>query len=81
MDEWKYLDNFLRRFNKVFLERTALANERARLEDENAELKGILKQYLDSLSITQVRSLRISRLFSFSSIFFFFPFFCFLQSF
>lgn len=51
VEEHRYLDNFFKRLNKVLLERNALANERSRLEEENDELKRILKAYLDGISV------------------------------
>ncbi|KAK9816665.1 hypothetical protein WJX72_003464 [[Myrmecia] bisecta] len=47
-----YLDNFFKRYNKVFLDKTAIDRERARLEQENGELRRLLKQYLDGISVT-----------------------------
>ena len=49
--EWNYLDSFFRRTNKVAIDNMALEGERGRLEKENADLKAILKQYLDSISV------------------------------
>lgn len=49
--EWNYLDSFFRRTNKVAMDNMALESERERLEKENADLKAILKQYLDGISV------------------------------
>jgi dynein regulatory complex subunit 2 len=49
--EWDYTENFFRRTNKVAMDNMALENERARLEKENADLRAILKQYLDGISV------------------------------
>ncbi len=49
--EWDYLGNFFRKVNKVTLDKLALERERARLEQENSDLRTILKQYLDGISV------------------------------
>eukprot|EP00898_Chlorokybus_atmophyticus_P001718 jgi/Chlat1/2547/Chrsp175S00145 len=41
VEEWDYLNNFFKRYNK----------EQARLLKENADLRQILKQYLDGISV------------------------------
>ncbi|CAH8543206.1 unnamed protein product [Heterobilharzia americana] len=45
------LEMFWRRFNKVQLDRLAIAKEHNMLEQENLQLKLLLKQYLDGISI------------------------------
>jgi hypothetical protein len=49
----RYLDNFFKRYNKVLIDKTAVAREAARLEQENGDLRTILKQYLDGISINE----------------------------
>jgi Sperm tail C-terminal domain len=49
--EWDALAGFHRRFNKALLDRTAVAREAARLRRENGDLRTILKQYLDGISV------------------------------
>jgi len=42
---------FFKRFNKALLDKTAIDKEKTRLEKENADLRSILKQYLDGISV------------------------------
>lgn len=42
---------FFKRFNKALLDKTAIDKERSRLQKENADLRSILKQYLDGISV------------------------------
>jgi len=51
VDRWSLMDNFLRKYNAVLLDREAIKCERARLSRENADLRSILKQYLDGISV------------------------------
>ena len=51
--EWNYLDRFYRRYNKVLLDKLAIAKEKERLERENHDLQAILKQYLDGISVNE----------------------------
>ncbi|PNW74416.1 hypothetical protein CHLRE_13g607750v5 [Chlamydomonas reinhardtii] len=51
VDEWDYLNCFFRRYNKALLDKTAIDKEKSRLERENADLRSILKQYLDGISV------------------------------
>ena len=51
VQEWCHLDNFLRKFNKVLLDKLAIERERERLERENSDLQTILKQYFDGVSV------------------------------
>mmetsp|Transcript_36392 Transcript_36392/g.107967 ORF Transcript_36392/g.107967 Transcript_36392/m.107967 type:complete len:517 (-) Transcript_36392:77-1627(-) len=51
VEEWDYLGNFFQRYNKVLLDATAMQRERGRLAAENADLRSILKQYLDGISV------------------------------
>ncbi|KAL6760063.1 flagellar associated protein [Haematococcus lacustris] len=51
VEEWDYLNRFFRRYNKALLDKTAIDREKSRLEKENADLRSILKQYLDGISV------------------------------
>ena len=51
VEEWDYLNRFFKRFNKALLDKTAIDKEKSRLEKENADLRSILKQYLDGISV------------------------------
>eukprot|EP00811_Abedinium_folium_P029991 NODE_4767_length_1850_cov_8.384214.p1 GENE.NODE_4767_length_1850_cov_8.384214~~NODE_4767_length_1850_cov_8.384214.p1 ORF type:complete len:513 (-),score=180.85 NODE_4767_length_1850_cov_8.384214:312-1775(-) len=51
IDEWTYLDNFFKRYNKVKLDHLAIEQEHQRLQKENLQLKSILKQFLDGVSV------------------------------
>jgi len=51
VEEWDALNCFFRRFNKGVLDKAAIDKERLRLEKENADLRSILKQYLDGISV------------------------------
>ncbi|KAH8091501.1 hypothetical protein JL720_5808 [Aureococcus anophagefferens] len=51
VQEWCHLDNFLRKYNKVLLDKLAIERERERLEAENGDLQTILKQYFDGVSV------------------------------
>ncbi|CEM25867.1 unnamed protein product [Vitrella brassicaformis CCMP3155] len=53
VDEWSYLDTFLKRYNKVMLDKLAIDKETSRLEQENHQLKSILKQFLDGVSVSE----------------------------
>lgn len=53
IDEWTYLDNFFKRFNKVKLDHLAIEREGERLGKENAQLRSILKQFLDGVSVNE----------------------------
>ncbi|DBA85017.1 TPA: Para-hydroxybenzoate--polyprenyltransferase, mitochondrial precursor (PHB:polyprenyltransferase), variant 2 [Trebouxia sp. C0005] len=53
VSEWDYLNNFFKRFNKAFLDKAAVDKERARLAAENADLRTILQQYLDGISVNE----------------------------
>lgn len=53
IDEWTYLDTFFKRFNKVKLDSLAIDKEKQRLEKENVQLRSILKQFLDGVSVNQ----------------------------
>jgi len=49
---WHALDQFYKRYNKVLLDKIAIGAEKKRLQAENADLKALLKQYLDGVAIT-----------------------------
>ncbi|GMH33964.1 hypothetical protein BSKO_01798 [Bryopsis sp. KO-2023] len=51
VEEWDYLNNFFKKFNKVMLDKGAIDKERDRLKRENTDLRAILKQYLDGISV------------------------------
>jgi len=53
IDEWTYLDNFFKRFNKVKLDHLAIDQEGKRLQKENVQLRSILKQFLDGVSVNE----------------------------
>ena len=48
---WSHLENFLKKYNKVLLDKLAIERERERLEKENSDLQSILKQYFDGVSV------------------------------
>ncbi|XP_078680294.1 dynein regulatory complex subunit 2-like [Branchiostoma floridae x Branchiostoma belcheri] len=51
MHEYVSLENFWKRYNKVLLDKLALEKERAGLMTENNQLRTLLKQYLDGISV------------------------------
>lgn len=51
--EWGHLENFHKKFNKVLLDKLAIAEEKKRLAKENGDLRSILKQYLDGIAVTE----------------------------
>lgn len=53
VDTYDAMDNFWKRYNKVLLDKLAVDRERQMLEAENLELRAILKQYLDGLSVNE----------------------------
>jgi len=53
VDEWTYLDLFFKRFNKVKLDYLAIEKEKQRLGKENVQLRSILKQFLDGVSVNE----------------------------
>jgi len=52
VDEWGLLDNFYKKYNRVLLDKLAVAQEKKRLQSENAALRQLLQQYLDGVAIT-----------------------------
>lgn len=53
VEEWDYLNNFFKRYNKVLLDEQAIERERDQLKRENTDLRSILKQYLDGISVNE----------------------------
>lgn len=53
VDEHHALDLFWKRFNKVLLDRAAIEKERDDAAAENERLRGMLKQYLDGISVSE----------------------------
>ena len=53
IQEWGHLENFHKKFNKVLLDKLAIAEEKKRLVKENTDLRSILKQYLDGIAVTE----------------------------
>jgi len=53
IEEWDYLNNFFKRYNKVLLDVMAIDREKERLGRENGSLRSILKQYLDGISVNE----------------------------
>lgn len=51
-EEWRLLERFWVKFNKVLLDNTAIAQEKFHLEQENQKLRALLKQYLDGISVS-----------------------------
>ena len=51
MYEYSGLENFWKRYNKVLLDKVALDKERSTLLTENQQLRLLLKQYLDGISV------------------------------
>ena len=51
MHDYSSLENFWKRFNKVFLDKLALDKEKMGLVQENQQLRTLLKQYLDGISV------------------------------
>lgn len=51
MSEYTSLENFWKRYNKVFLDKLALEKEKKTLLEENQKLRILLKQYLDGISV------------------------------
>ena len=53
VEEWNYLDHFFQRYNKVLLDVMAIEREQQRLSAQNGDLRSILKQYLDGISVNE----------------------------
>eukprot|EP00743_Colponemidia_sp_Colp-15_P000222 GILK01000259.1.p1 GENE.GILK01000259.1~~GILK01000259.1.p1 ORF type:complete len:330 (-),score=82.05 GILK01000259.1:229-1095(-) len=50
-EDWVLLESFFKRLNKVSLDKLAIQKEKDRLNQENQDLRLILKQYLDGISV------------------------------
>lgn len=46
------MSQFSKRFNKAYLDKLALDKKQERLMEENSNLKSVLKQYLDGISLS-----------------------------
>ena len=46
------LENFWKRYNKVLLDKVAVEKERSIVASQNHQLRSLLKQYLDSMSVS-----------------------------
>lgn len=51
MKDYLSVENFWKRYNKVLLDKIALEKEKQMLSNENAQLRVLLKQYLDGISV------------------------------
>ncbi|XP_014675937.1 PREDICTED: coiled-coil domain-containing protein 65-like isoform X2 [Priapulus caudatus] len=51
MHDYTSLENFWKRYNKVLLDKLVLEKERAMLARDNEQLRLVLKQYLDGISV------------------------------
>ena len=51
MKDYLGLEKFWKRYNKVFLDKASLEKEKLMLSMENAQLRLLLKQYLDGISV------------------------------
>lgn len=52
-EEWKLMERFWLRYNKVVLDNAAIEQEQFHLQNENTKLRNLLKQYLDGISVNQ----------------------------
>lgn len=50
-NEFKQLDQFYKRYNKVLLDKVAIEKQKGSLDKENMFFKSLLKQYLDGVSV------------------------------
>merc|ERR1711939_938370 len=51
VQEWDALNTFFTRYNKILLDKTALETEGKRLAQENDRLRGLIKQFVDGISV------------------------------
>ena len=51
--EWEYLQIFFKRYNEVNMDKLTVDRERDRLRRENSDLQGILKQYIEGISVNE----------------------------
>lgn len=52
MHEFEHLNSFWKRFNKASLDKLSLDRARVQLNQENQQLRTLLKQYLDGISVS-----------------------------
>jgi len=52
MRSYAPLENFWKRYNKVLLDKVAVDKERSIVASQNQHLRTLLKQYLDSISVS-----------------------------
>ncbi|KAG5458620.1 MAG: hypothetical protein BJ554DRAFT_1122 [Olpidium bornovanus] len=52
-DKYEALNRFYKRHNKVLLDKLALDDQKRALQEENENLRAILKQYLDGISVNE----------------------------
>ena len=50
-EEWKLMERFWLRHNKVCLDNAAIEQEKFHLQNENAKLRSLLMQYMDGISV------------------------------
>ncbi|KAH9599769.1 Dynein regulatory complex protein 1/2 [Trypanosoma melophagium] len=50
-EEWRLLERFWIKYNKVVLDNVAISQEKHHLEEENQKLQVLLKQYLNEISV------------------------------
>lgn len=63
MHKYVGLENFWKRYNKVLLDKLTLDKERSVLTQENRQLRAILKQYLDGISVNDEILSKLNTLF------------------
>jgi hypothetical protein len=51
--EWEMLQRFYKKYNKVLLDKTALQQEKIHLVAQNTQLRQMLKEYLDGISVNE----------------------------
>lgn len=51
MKDYLSLENFWKRYNKVLLDKLSLDKQKQMLTTENAQLRVLIKQYLDGISV------------------------------
>merc|ERR1712054_80066 len=51
VQEWDALNTFFTRYNKILLDKTAMETEGKRLTQENDRLRGLIKQFVDGISV------------------------------
>ena len=52
MRSYAPLENFWKRYNKALLDKVAVEKERSIVASQNHQLRGLLKQYLDGISVS-----------------------------